>query len=212
MSLQLNHYQLSGEWCVLGRIDEVYDVLINTAEYARWWPSVFRKVIEVQPGDAYGVDRVDVLETRGWLPGLLHWQTSVEEADRPASILLQTWGDFVGTIEWRLTQEGAWAEVAYDWRLELSQPLLRRLSPLVHPLAAANLRWALERGEESLRLELAHRQAANAVERAALPAPPPPTSLPMVPIVAGLGLLAAVVLYRASSNSKEPSYRQSGRR
>jgi len=197
VSLPLNHYHLSGEWRVLGRIDEVYDVLIDTAEYARWWPSVFRKVIELQPGDAYGVDRVDVLETRGWLPGLLHWQTSVEEADRPASILLQTWGDFEGTIEWRLTQHDAWAAISYDWRLEMSQPLLRRLSPLVYPLGASNLRWSLARGEESLRLEMARRQAANATERAALPEPPQPTDLPVVPLV-GLGLLAAVVLFSAS--------------
>lgn len=157
----------------------------------------------MQPGDTYGVDRVDVLETRGWLPGLLHWQTSVEEADRPASILLHAWGDLEGTIEWRLRQDDAWAEVSYDLRFEVKQAVLRKLSPLSNLLATPNLRWSFERGQESLRLEMARRHAVEPAERAALPEPPPPASLPLVPVVAGVGLIAAVMLWRASSSRSQ---------
>jgi hypothetical protein len=43
------------------------------------------------------------------------------------------------------------------------------------PLLAANHRWAMARGEESLRLELERRQAPDAAARARVPAPPGPT-------------------------------------
>jgi hypothetical protein len=47
---------------------------------------------------------------------------------------------------------------------------------VIKPLFAANHRWAMARGEESLRLELARRRAAgDPTVLAALPAPPGPT-------------------------------------
>jgi len=43
------------------------------------------------------------------------------------------------------------------------------------PIFAANHRWAMQKGEESLKLELARRHASNADELARIPAPPQPT-------------------------------------
>jgi hypothetical protein len=45
----------------------------------------------------------------------------------------------------------------------------------VGPTFGANHRWAMARGEESLRLELMRRRAKTAAERLAVPAPPGPT-------------------------------------
>jgi hypothetical protein len=83
--------------------------------------------------------------------------------------------------------------VTYDWVVRAEKPLLRALSPLFRPLLAANHRWAMRKGEESLALELARRRAATPAERASIPAPPPPVSpSPLVLIGAGaaLGLAA----------------------
>ena len=43
------------------------------------------------------------------------------------------------------------------------------------PIFGANHRWAMARGQESLRLELERRHAKTEAERRAVPAPPPPT-------------------------------------
>jgi hypothetical protein len=64
-------------------------------------------------------------------------------------------------------------DVTYDWRLRAEKPLLRHLSLVLRALFEANHRWAMARGEESLRLELARRNAAEH-ERHLVPPPPGP--------------------------------------
>jgi hypothetical protein len=86
----------------------------------------------------------------------------------------------VGRGVWTISPAAEGAEVVYDWRIRAEKPLLRSLSFLLKPLFSANHEWAMARGEESLRLELARRRAASEEERARIPAPPGPTpgSLP----------------------------------
>jgi len=43
------------------------------------------------------------------------------------------------------------------------------------PIFSANHHWAMAKGEESLKLELARRHATSAEELARIPAPPQPT-------------------------------------
>ena len=54
-------------------------------------------------------------------------------------------------------------DVTYDWRIRADNPLLRALSFVLRPLFAWNHRWAMARGEESLRAELVRRRSAPAV-------------------------------------------------
>ena len=66
--------------------------------------------------------------------------------------------------------------VTYDWLIVAEKGLLKRLSPIMKPVFGANHRWAMARGEESLRFELARRHAASdPAILAAIPAPPGPT-------------------------------------
>jgi hypothetical protein len=76
---------------------------------------------------------------------------------------------------WTLRQDGPYAEVEYDWRVRADKPVLRYGSFIFKPIFAANHRWAMERGEQSLRLEVLRRHARTPAERALVPAPPPPT-------------------------------------
>jgi hypothetical protein len=45
--------------------------------------------------------------------------------------------------------------VTYDWRVKAEKPLLRYISFLLKPVFAANHRWAMRQGEQSLQRELA---------------------------------------------------------
>ena len=51
--------------------------------------------------------------------------------------------------------------ITYDWRIRAEKPLLRYLSFLLKPVFSANHRWAMARGEESLKAELARRAGAG---------------------------------------------------
>ena len=154
-------YHFVTHWRVPGTVDEVADVLSDATDLPRWWPSVYLDVVETKPGDDDGIGQEVALHTRGWLPYTLRWHFRVTESDFPPSFALESWGDFVGRGEWRLRQDGPHVDVIYDWHVQAEKPLLRTFSFVLRPLFAANHRWAMARGEESLRRELARRDATR---------------------------------------------------
>jgi hypothetical protein len=126
-------------------------------------------------GDDRDVGSVTDLHTTGWLPYTLRWSLTLTEPVTETGFALAAAGDLEGSGRWTFAQDGPEVVVTYDWRVHASKPLLRRLSWLLRPLFAANHRWAMARGEESLRLEVRRRRATTDAERAKVPPPPGPT-------------------------------------
>jgi carbon monoxide dehydrogenase subunit G len=178
-----NEYAFLTTWLVAATPEEIVDVLGDAEALSRWWPSVYLKVTVLEPGDERGLGRVVDLYTKGWLPYTLRWQFRVTESDPPRGFAIEASGDFVGRGVWTITPEAAAGEsggprtrVEYDWRIVAEKGLLKRLSFVAKPFFAANHRWAMGRGEQSLRLELARRHAgSDATLLAAIPEPPGPT-------------------------------------
>jgi len=170
-----NEYHFITKWHVAGSLEEVYDILADGPDLARWWPSVYLDVQELEPGAQDGVGRVISLFTKGWLPYTLRWQFRITEVQELVTFSLEAWGDFVGRGIWTFEPDGDFVDVTYDWQLAADKPLLRTFSFLFKPIFSANHYWAMEKGKESLDLELARRRARTADELAAVPAPPGPT-------------------------------------
>ena len=170
-----NEYAFLTEWQVESSPEEAYDVIADGESLARWWPSVYLEVKTLAPGDANGIGRVTALYTKGFLPYTLRWRFRITEARRPERIALDAEGDFVGRGIWTFAPRGSATDIAFAWRLRADKPLLRALSFLLKPVFSANHRWAMARGEESLRLELLRRRATTAEERARVPLPPGPS-------------------------------------
>ena len=105
------------------------------------------------------------------------------ESDPPHGLRIEASGDFVGRGIWTLqpaagpaASGGPSTLVTYDWLVLAEKGVLKTLSPIMKPIFAANHRWAMARGEESLRLELARRRAADdPTVLAAIPTAPGPT-------------------------------------
>ena len=192
-----NQYHFISNWRVEGTCGEVADVLGDPLTLARWWPSVYLDVWEVRPPVhlADGVGRRVKLHTKGWLPYTLRWQFEVVESRYPHGFTLSATGDFDGTGVWTFEQDGAFVNMAYDWRLRAEKPLLRNLSFLMKPLFEANHRWAMERGEESLKLELTRRRATTDLARAEIPAPPGPITYAAVALIAGAAAIGGTMAY-----------------
>jgi hypothetical protein len=170
-----NAYQFVSHWRIEGQLTEVADVLADAPGFARWWPSVYLDIQVVDPGDERQVGGIFDLYTKGWLPYTLVWRCTITESRYPYGFSLEASGDFQGRGVWTLRQEGPAVHVTYDWQLRAEKRLLRYGSTLLRPLFEANHRWAMARGEESLRLELARRRARSDEERAWVPPPPGPT-------------------------------------
>ncbi len=158
-------------WRVAATVDEVREVLADGSSLPRWWPAVYLSVDTVREGGESGQGGEIRLFTKGWLPYTLRWTLLVTEPITTAGFALTASGDLVGTGRWTFEQDGPETVITYDWQVSASKPLLRRLTWLLRPMFAANHRWAMDRGEESLRLELRRRRDPAAV----VPAPPGPT-------------------------------------
>jgi hypothetical protein len=125
----------------------------------------------------------------------LNWELTVLDSRYPNGLTIEAAGDFVGRGVWTFTQDGPDVDVTYDWLIRVEKPLIRTLSPVLRPIFAANHRWAMARGEESLKFELLRRRAVDAAARAAVPAPPGPVTYAAVALLGGAALVAGMLAY-----------------
>lgn len=161
--MSTNEYHFISRWRVEGAIEDVAEILEDGPGLARWWPSVYLAVRELEPPQADRTGRVLDLHTRGRLPYTLRWRLRVTESRHPHGFSLQAWGDFEGTGSWTFEENGRFVSITYDWRIQAEKPLLRYFSFLLKPVFAANHRWAMAQGEVSLKRELSRRRAARAL-------------------------------------------------
>ncbi len=157
----------SNEFCIVTRwrlqagISEIAAILSEPREFPRWWGRVYLDVQELSPGDADGVGARIAVHSKGWLPYHLHWQGTLVENRQPHGWTIAATGDLTGRGVWRLTQQGDWAEVLFDWRVLADRPLFRLLAPVLAPVFAWNHRWAMAEGEAGLARELVRRRQAG---------------------------------------------------
>lgn len=175
-NINMSTYHFVTRWKMDATCEEVYRILEDVDGLARWWPSVYLDVRELEKGMPGGVGKVVELYTKGWLPYTLRWMFRVTATDFPNGFKLEAIGDFVGKGIWAFnpTMDGI-CEVIYDWEIKVEKPLLKLLTPILRPIFSTNHLWAMRNGEKSLRLELQRKKAKYKEESAAIPAPPKPT-------------------------------------
>ncbi|HEX2912976.1 MAG TPA: SRPBCC family protein [Chloroflexia bacterium] len=194
--MAVNDYHFITKWRVESTVEEVAEVLGNATDLPRWWPAVYLQVEVLEPGDEQnkGQGQVVSLYTKGWLPYTLRWQFKSVENYAPHGFVIEARGDFVGKGVWTFEQDGPYVNIIYDWRIKAEKPLLRRFSFLLKPVFSLNHRWAMHKGEESLRLELARRKAKTDSERARISSPPPATTTSSLPLLLGFLTTGAAIL------------------
>jgi len=81
------------------------------------------------------------------------------------------------------------------------------MSPLLKPIFSAKHHWAMEKGKESLELELERRHAKTSQERALVPEPPGPVFysglMPKLVPAAIVVIVGALALKRLASSEDE---------
>jgi Polyketide cyclase / dehydrase and lipid transport len=171
-------YEFRTVWRVPGTVDEVIRVLVDVEALPEWWPSVYLRVHIVAPGSSDGVGGVVDFHTKGWLPYTLRWRSTALDPVSASGFALSASGDLEGEGRWSFVQDGPEVEIVYDWRVHATKPLLRRLDWLFRPAFEANHRWAMARGEESLKLELRRRRVVGPDASDRIPPPPRATFRP----------------------------------
>ena len=153
----MSSFNLVTHWVVVASVDEVAAILAEPERLPEWWPEVYLDARVLEPGGPDWLGRTVAFHTRGWLPYTLRWQGRIVET-RPDGWTVAATGDLSGRGVWTLEQQGGLAAVTYDWRIDVEKPGLKALTPVLEPLYAANHRWAMARGLEGMKRELARRR------------------------------------------------------
>ena len=168
-------YHFVNKWRVEGDVKEVAEIIEDASGLTRWWPSVYFEYEELEPGGQHGVGKLIRLHAGGWLPYTLWINFRTVESNYPYGFTLEATGDLEGTGIWVFEQDGPYVNIIYDWTIRANKSIIRNLSFLLKPIFRANHVWTMQRGAESLKLELRRRHAGTAEEAALVPAPPPPS-------------------------------------
>ena len=173
--MSVNQYHFVTEWRVAATCKEVYDIIADAESLPRWWPSVYLDVKQTSIGDEQSIGKRVYLYTKGWLPYTLQWHFVVTENVSAETIAIRAFGDFEGRGIWIFIPDGNYCKIIFDWKLEATKPLLRRMSWFLKPVFSMNHKWAMKKGLESLQLELLRKRATTAEELSRIPGPPKPT-------------------------------------
>ncbi len=187
-------FRFETRWTVQATPDEVFGILSDPMELPRWWPSAYLSADEVERGAADGAGRVVSLVTKGWLPYTLRWTLRVTAITAPREISIEAFGDLEAKGLWTITDRGGVTDVDFVWEVAPSNALVKNFSFILGGAYERNHRWAMERGRESLDLELRRRREADPDARGRIPPAPTATSSAPLPWVLGaVGTLGAIV-------------------
>ena len=169
-------YHFVDRWCVEADCKEVADIIEDALSLPRWWSSVYFEVKELEPGEGnHGTGKLISLRAGGWLPYTLKINFRTVESRYPHGFTMDATGDLEGKGIWIFRQDGPFVSVTYDWTIRANKPIIEKFSFLLKPIFRGNHNWTMQRGEESLKLELLRRRAKTPEELARIPPPPRPS-------------------------------------
>jgi len=156
--LRLHEYHAKTQWRVKATQGELAEITRTPEDLARWWPAAFLDVraialsAEIKPG------LEACCHVKGWLPHTLKFWGRVDDVVLGERFSVVVWGDFDGRMDCTVTQEGDYCLVAFDWRVYVNKPFVRRLSFLFELLFYSNHVWVMMLGLRSVNRELARRR------------------------------------------------------
>lgn len=163
-------YHFITQWTLQASVQETYEIIKDSSSLARWWPSVYLDIKTIYPGMPNGIGKQVALWTKGYLPYTLRWNFEVVQILPGQKIVLAATGDLNGQGVWtfQTTKEGC--QINFDWNISFDKPFLSLFSFILRPIFALNHRWAMNKGLESIQLEILRRRGIKDVA-----SPPPPT-------------------------------------
>ena len=174
-AMPTNDYHFIDRWRLEGGVKEVADILEDAQSLPRWWGSVYFEAEEVEPGGEHGIGKLIRLRAGGWLPYTLRINFRTVASNYPHGFTMDATGDLEGKGIWTFEQDGDFVNVTYDWTIKANKPIIEKFSFLLKPIFRSNHNWTMNRGAESLKLELLRRRAKSNEEAQAVPEPPPPS-------------------------------------
>ncbi|MBI2083723.1 MAG: SRPBCC family protein [Deltaproteobacteria bacterium] len=147
----MNHdYQFVTHWKIRGDCHEVFAILKDGANYARWWQPAYQESKLLS-------DKKVISKVRAKLPYTLRFMTELVREDPPWQLEIRVSGELVGTGLWTLSQHGPDTKIEFHWNVRAEKRLVRWFSPFLKPLFRWNHNWVMSTGEEALQIEINKR-------------------------------------------------------
>ena len=147
-------YHFITNWEIPGTKSEIAAIMNEPLTLPYWWPAVY---LEMETKEESG-ETVYYLHTKGWLPYTIKWRFRRTVDQLPDYLELAAEGDLEGYGKWRFEQVGDKVKITYDWKVIGNKPIFKYLAFILKPLFGFNHKWAMDRGRESLEMELERRR------------------------------------------------------
>lgn len=142
-------YHLLTIWRIEAPLKEVYTAVQNSLRWPAWWPGV-KKVEQLQPGQASGIDSVWRYCWQGNLPYQVIFDVRATRIEPMLAIEGNARGDLEGTGRWYFSSEGAVSVVRYEWQVRSTRWWMNLIAPLARPLFIRNHAQLMAQGAAGL--------------------------------------------------------------
>lgn len=147
-------FHLTTDWTLPAPLDAVWQALITPEQWPSWWRAV-ANVERLADGDAHGVGALRRMTWRTALPYSLTFDMRTTRVEPMTLIEGRAEGELAGLGRWTLSPDGACTNVRYEWIVEVTQPWMRLLAPVMKPVFTWNHNTVMRWGEDGLRRKLA---------------------------------------------------------
>ncbi len=130
-------YSLVTQWRLDAPIERVWDALITSDEWPKWWGSV-KQVVEIKKGDAQGLGSVRRFTWTSKLPYRLCFEVRVIALEKHRRIEGVTSGNLNGTGNWTLDNLDDSTLVTYRWTVSTEKAWMNLLAPILAPVFTWN--------------------------------------------------------------------------
>jgi hypothetical protein len=142
------------DWSFDAPLEAVWRALIAPEEWPSWWRAV-AKVERLADSDADGVGALRRMTWRTALPYTLTFAMRTTRVEPMTLIEGRAEGELQGLGRWIMSPAGAGTDVRYEWTVEVTQPWMRLVAPLMKPVFAWNHNTVMRWGEKGLARKLA---------------------------------------------------------
>lgn len=158
----MSEYSFIDRWKVVGNVNEVAEMLLNTASMSNWWPQISRIVV-AESGKTDGAERSFAAKTFGFMPYTLAVWFHIVDVSFPEQFSVEISGDLQGHGGGVLRQVGRHVTVDFHSTIRVARPALLALSLIARPAMYANHCWLMRQGEIGMQEMLNWRQIVTRV-------------------------------------------------
>lgn len=159
--MNTTHYRLISRWRTFAPIEPVWELILHSEDWPRWWNGV-KSVREIDPGRG-GIGNVRRYVWRSAVGYKLCFDVEVTRVEPLQLLEGAAHGEVSGWGRWHFRSLTTATEIVYEWDVQVQDRGLRWLSPIGRPLFEWNHHRLMRAGAEGLARELGREVVCEAI-------------------------------------------------